>query len=274
MASPHERDRAEPTRHVMVRLGSRAFGIPVGVVAEMVQLGKLTPLPDSPGNLRGVMLVRGESVAVHDLRGLLGMSPRPQEVAEMQAMFQAREEDHRRWLAELERSVTEARPFTLATDPHKCAFGKWYDSYKTSNILLESHLRKFDAPHRRIHALAVEVSGLVEAGDASKAMKRIEETRVGDLSEMIRLFGQLRELLASTSTEIALVLRGEPGRPRYAYTVDNIESVQDLRPVSSEEAGLAHGALGGNCAFYGPSKEIAVLLRPEELADPARSNAA
>lgn len=265
------------SRHVMVRLGDRAVGIPVDVVAEMVQLGKLTALPDAPAHVRGVMLVRGESIAVHDLRGLLGMAPRSEEVEQLLTMFDAREQDHRRWLEELERSVREARPFTLAKDPHQCAFGKWYDRYKTTNILLESHLRRFDAPHRRIHALAAEVDGLVRAGDTPAAMRRIDETRGRELSEMMQLFAHLRDLVRSTSNEVAIVLRRRGLGPRHAYTVDLVEAVQDIAPVDAprEPPGEARrDAPGAFCGLYGPAREIALLLTAEELDDPRLLRAA
>jgi len=253
------------TRHVMVRLGERAFGIPAELVAEMVQLGPVTQLPQSRPTMRGVMLVRGEGLAVHDLRTLLSIPSLQQELGDFRAMLEAREQDHRRWLEELERCVTEGRAFTLATDPHKCAFGRWYDGFQTTNILLESHLRRFDAPHQRIHALAKEVDAMVRAGDASGAMARIAATRARELAEMLLLFRQLYDLLESSTHEIVVVLRA-PSGARIGYTVDSVESVQEV----TVEAVQGDAELSARrCAFYGQKREIASLFSASDLLEAA-----
>ncbi|MEZ6017109.1 MAG: chemotaxis protein CheW [Planctomycetota bacterium] len=267
----------EPTaseRHVMIRLGERSFGIPVDIVAEMVQIGRLTTMPQTSPHLRGVMLVRGESVAVHDLRALLGMQPLPLEVADLKASMRAREQDHRNWIEELERSAIEGRPFTLAIDPHKCAFGRWYDTFQSRNTLLQGHLRRFNEPHQRVHAVAAEVDQLVRAGNLDHALARIEATRARELGEMILLFEQLQVLLDAASTEIAVILLSPSGE-RIAYTVDLVESVQDLHAASESEVASIGGApLGQRCAFYGPQREIALLLDAHDLLEPDRLRAA
>ena len=248
-------------RHVMGRRGERAFGIPADVVAEMVQLGPVTQLPQPTSTMRGVMLVRGEGLAVHDLRTMLGIPSLESELSDFRAMLEAREQDHRRWLEELERCVAEGRAFTLATDPHKCAFGRWYDSFQTTNILLESHLRRFDAPHKKIHALAQEVDALVRSGDAAGAMERIAATRARELAEMLLLFRQLYDLLETSAHEIVVVLRA-PNGARVGYTVDHVEAVQE---VTIETVQGDTELASRRCTFYGPRREIASLLSKDEL---------
>jgi hypothetical protein len=63
-----------------------------------------------------------------------------------------RQQDHMKWLTESEASVAENRPFALTTDPHACAFGRWYDNFHTDDPWLAAAVRKLDAPRRRIHA--------------------------------------------------------------------------------------------------------------------------
>ena len=70
-------------------------------------------------------------------------------------MLKEREKDHRNWLSELESSVKENRPFTLATDHHKCKFGQWYDSYVPKSYEESEFLKKFEMPHKRIHEVAI-----------------------------------------------------------------------------------------------------------------------
>lgn len=185
---------ASITKQVLLRIAGQLFGIPVSCVSEMIQIPTLTPLPHPSHGMRGVFIQRGKTIAALDFRAIMGMPSLDAEIGEFRAMLEAREQDHRNWILELERSVKENRPFTLATDPHKCAFGRWYDNYESDSVLIASHLQKFEGPHNRIHALAVEVQRLVEEGRPEAAARRIDAVRASELNEMIVLFSQRREL--------------------------------------------------------------------------------
>ena len=76
-------------------------------------------------------------------------------------LMEQRAQDHKRWVQELADSVVQSRRFKLATDPHQCAFGKWYDTYKTDNLLMSSFLKEFDEPHKKIHGMAMTVTEMV-----------------------------------------------------------------------------------------------------------------
>jgi purine-binding chemotaxis protein CheW len=58
-------------------LGDGLFALPVTLVQEILDAQPVSPLPDTPPHLLGVIDVRGASVAVVDLRQLLGLPPRP-----------------------------------------------------------------------------------------------------------------------------------------------------------------------------------------------------
>ena len=57
-------------------LGEALFALPVTMVQEILDARPVSPLPNMPPHLLGVIDVRGASVAVVDLRLLLGEPPR------------------------------------------------------------------------------------------------------------------------------------------------------------------------------------------------------
>ncbi len=57
----------------MFRLGDRLMGIEISAIREINRVGKITPVPDAPAKVRGVINLRGEVVTVLDLRAILGM---------------------------------------------------------------------------------------------------------------------------------------------------------------------------------------------------------
>lgn len=252
----------------VVSLRDDLFALPVDDVQTMVMLPSVSTIPNMPPHVRGVFILRGAAVPVIDLRVRLGMPSLSLETEELVTMLSAREADHRNWLNELELSVKERRPFALTTDPHACAFGKWYDTFRTESLLLQGLLRKFDAPHRRIHAIAADVLTLEQAGDLNGAKKLLDKTRDGDLAEMLRLFELLRIQIRESLREIAVVLSSD-GRT-FAVAVDAVETVARLVEgggadmadigVSSMEEGLVRSV-----GKLDKSGRLVIVLDPDGI---------
>jgi len=148
-------------------------------------------------------------------------------------MMQQREQDHRNWLKELEASVSERRRFPLTTDPHKCAFGKWYDKYRSEDAWVAAMLKKFDKPHQQIHAVAIDVERCKANGEFDQAERLVDQTRNGVLAAMIKLFAELRDLVRNQQREIAVVLSHNDRL--FAVTVEQAQSIEKLPPGSIEE---------------------------------------
>ena len=226
-------DAAEDkTLWAIVTIGKELFAIRLQDIQTMVALPPVTALPRAPACVRGVMNLRGSVVPVVDLRKRLGMVSLPAEMDDLISMLNKREEDHKNWLTELESSIRDKRGFGLETDPHKCAFGQWYDHFKTDKLILASLLKKFDAPHRKIHAIANTVLALQKDGKHDQALKSIDDTRNGALLEMVQLFASLRLTLKESLREIAIVGRRE--KNNFAVIVDAVETVSLLERGSIE----------------------------------------
>jgi len=54
------------------RVGRETFGVPIGLVHEIVRVPEITAVPDSPGYVEGVINLRGKIVSVVDLRKRFG----------------------------------------------------------------------------------------------------------------------------------------------------------------------------------------------------------
>lgn len=60
---------------VLARLEGLDYAVPVADVVEVLRLVALTPLPDSPPWMLGMLNMRGRGVPVLDLRRRLGLTP-------------------------------------------------------------------------------------------------------------------------------------------------------------------------------------------------------
>jgi len=157
---------------------------------------------------------------------MLGMPTALSDLDALLALFEAREDDHRKWIEQLDRSIRDHVPFPLALDPHKCAFGRWYDSLKTDNVVLSSQLRKIDEPHRQIHLTGAEALEHARQGRRDEALALAAHIRTKALAHTLALFQETRVALREAHREIAVIVRSN--RRRVAAVADAIESVEEL----------------------------------------------
>ena len=212
---------------VLFKLGESIFSLNIQYVKEMTQMDHITPVPNTPPDIMGTMRLRDRVVPIIDLRVRLGFASLESETDALIDLLVQREKDHVHWVEELENCIRGNRTFTLARDPHRCAFGQWYDRFKTSDRILEGQLRKFDAPHKAIHAVADEALGLLSAGDSNGALGVVNRTRDRELSQLLTLFDQTRVTIRERTTQIAIILEDQ-GR-FVGLAVDEILSVLRIR---------------------------------------------
>jgi chemotaxis signal transduction protein len=249
-----------------LRLKRQLFALPTQEVRELVMKPQITAIPDTPEYARGVIDIRGRIVPVIDLRKRLGMRPASQEIESFCALMDQRRQDHVNWLNELEASTRERREFKLATDPHKCAFGRWYDNYKPESVWIGGLLCRFAEPHQRIHSVASEVLALRSQGNWEGSTGLIERTRTGVLAKMIGLFANLQELIRESQQEIAVVLQAD-GRT-FAVSVDEAVAVEKFE---RENLGpLPVAAVDGIVAQFGSrgkTEPLVLMVATERLLE-------
>ena len=221
-------------------LADQKYAVHVAGVRELTPSRdhEIRQLPQSPEHVVGALSLRGKVIAVRDLRTMIGLSSLDAETKEMIELLEAREQDHIKWIDELKRSVNEDREFTLARDPHKCAFGKWYDALVSdegrlqkltnSNFTLYRLIGQLDTPHKTIHSIANKVTKLMREQDNEGAHRIIDHTSQRELGTMMSLLGQIRELLHSLRKPLIIVLESDDRR--LGIQVDSVDSVVRIQP--------------------------------------------
>lgn len=270
---------------LVFELSDQAYGFDLEHVREILSLRELHVhrVPQSSAHIEGVVLLRDRPIEVMDVRSALGMCSLNKETEEISTILLEREEDHCRWIQELEACVHEEREFRMATDPHKCKFGLWYDklmadpvarSRLTNNDLaLTSLLEQFDQPHKRIHGIAQRVLGLAGAGKTSDASHVIDETRNTELSSLRQVFAKCREQVEVARRGLLVVFAEDDGA--FGGLVDRVFEVvrfpeDQIRPV--EHSILGKGILSG-VAQWGEAGRMVQLLNVGAIAGLRRGRA-
>jgi purine-binding chemotaxis protein CheW len=265
---------------VISMVNARLHGIRCSEIKEMLVMPNTAMIPGAPAFIRGLINLRGELLPVVDLRKRLQMPSITEQAEALCELLEQRAADHRRWVGELKATVRENRAFTLATDPHKCAFGKWYDNYNSDkvlsnnvlagNVLFLTLLKRFDAPHKRIHALAEQIKQRRDRNEAVQAVRMIEDAEKGDLAIMLELFKQFQALIRDTRREIAIVLSGK-GR-NFAVSVDSIIAVEPLAEGGGEDLnkkGIVQAEqVATAVAHRSKSDDLVLLMTADSILDP------
>ena len=251
--------------YLVFMLRGQSFALSVDFVRELLARKgrRIHQIPGANRIHTGVLRLRNEVLPVVDLRSLFGWESLDEQNRAFIETLDARERDHIHWLNELEACAREGREFTLAIDPHKCNFGRWYDALMSDpqalaeithgDMSLNRLLRSFDSPHKRIHAIAQQVMDLVAEGRTDEAFALIQQSRDRDLADLRRLFAEARDAIHP------LLVVVEHDGQKVALQVDEIERVIDVEQLKNVEGREACTELV--CEFVqGPDGETLIGL--------------
>lgn len=69
-------DEVQENKFLMCRIGSEDYGIDIRHVTDIIELQKITEVPDMPNYVKGVINLRGQVIPIIDLRLRFGMEQR------------------------------------------------------------------------------------------------------------------------------------------------------------------------------------------------------
>lgn len=217
----NEKPTAAAIEALMVRVGQRDFALPLEDVDYIV------PLPPefahSGERVEKFLAFQGaplDFVSTWDLSGEITCYS---EFAELATMLPQRRQDHIDWMSALEDSLRNGYAFAKARNPHECAFGKWYYSYRPADRQLALLLRNFEQPHAFIHGLADRLLKLSEAGKRDEALARFQVASETTLQDLLRLFDRTSTVLQSLQRRIAIILHR--GEVRCALGADRVTDI-------------------------------------------------
>ncbi len=67
-------EKAQPGQYLTFTLSELSYALPIGAVREINRVGGITPIPETPAYIAGVMNLRGKVIPVIDLRKRFGMN--------------------------------------------------------------------------------------------------------------------------------------------------------------------------------------------------------
>lgn len=187
-------------------------------------------LPNSPPYIRGIFTLRDDVLHLADLRALLGLESLEQELQEFSCMLEQRQQDHIDWVDELERCIASDADFTLATDPHKCAFGKWYDHYEPTMHSIKHHLKKIELPHKKLHEAGETYRECRREHDQCKRDKCLkiafQDAKEVYMPQVLSILEESKQLFQQSYREMVISI--EENDLQLGLVVDEVLSVEQV----------------------------------------------
>ncbi len=233
------------------------FGINALGVKEIIKMPEITKVPNSPFGIRGMIKFREQVIPIFDMRLKMGMDSLIDENKNLITELQKREQDHKDYLADLEHSLYNDQPFNKTLNPRECAFGKWYYSYKTENLVIKNTLEEFEQPHNQFHELAKELIGLRNSGQKKLMLEKLNSEKGKRLSVLINLFSELYKQIQTETKELAIIFEVEDRLIGFSvdkvFRILSVES-KDIKPL---DGNLKNDAFDGLIDF---NDKLCVLI--------------
>jgi len=183
----------------------------------------------------GVILLLMMAVGAWAVYGVTGIVHNAGEVIDgnqLRAEIVQREIDHLNWATKVNALLTDEHVTKLEveTDPHKCAFGKWYysdDRRKAEELVpaLKPILASIEEPHRKLHESAVKIGKDFVKADLALA-SFLRDKKVDHLAWMRKLGGVFLDKSRSVEVELD---HTKCGLGRWLYSAETASMKQSDR---------------------------------------------
>lgn len=250
--------------YLVIELSGVKYALKAENIKEIVIIPEVTPVPEVSSDVRGVIKLRNNVISLIDMRKRLGFITLDESDKEMLENMQQRKQDHINWITELTASIEENREFKLTTDPHSCAFGRWYDNFRTDNIGFSIFMKQFDMPHKYIHSIAAKALRARTEQGLEAARKVIAEARNKELAQLIKLFDDVQVVLRQSHRELAIIVDDNGTLVGLsADSVDKIVKIDDSE-IQKSSSKLNSRWMRGS---YSSSDEVYFVLDESKITD-------
>lgn len=164
--------------------------------------------------------------------------------------------DHYKLASKVGALLAAGSEFEGGTDPTACRFGKWLNSYTTTNPEITKILHEVRVPHDRFHAAVAEVKEATSRGDNGDAFDAFDGEMGPAAEEVFSYFDKLRtsaQRSMAAYDEMTRILLNESvqGQEKTAAAMDELislniaDSEQAVDEAESDGATAKAVAIGG-----------------------------
>lgn len=273
----YNEDILEPQEEIefpwlVFKLNNNLYTVNSKIIASIVMVPeRITKVPNVPEYLLGLIHLRGNVIPLIDLRVLFNTKSIKEEYDEFVKMIEDRKHDFVQYIEEFERAMEHNEKFKLKTDAHECAFGKWYDNYKTDIETVSFHVKKIDEPHKAMHEAIKKLNNCLkncESCENEKCLKTAyEEAKETNMPYLLNLLDEMKEIFKMHYKEMVIVLENE--NSHIGIIADEVLSVENIVPFEATEeiTKMCRDKFVSGVAKSEKSNELLLILDDEKIME-------
>lgn len=214
------------------RIKDKLFAVNTKYVENIVnKVDKLSKIPYTSENVRGVFNLMGKVIPVVDMRILFGLPTIDNEVKTFFNEIDKRKDEHNAWVERLLECLNQGIQPDVLVDHKYCKFGQWFYSFETDNQNLQFVLKKIEEPHAKLHSLAK-----LKIEDLKNNVEELENTKklaVQYREKVLNLLDEMKEPYKEAYKELWVVVGNEENK--IGITVDEVISAGDITIIDREK---------------------------------------
>ena len=179
------------------------------------------------------------------------------DVGHMESILVARQLDHVKWVAALDKAIASHVHFDKQLDPNLCAFGQWLEGFSSEDAEFNAIIAKFAGPHETLHGLGGRINALMEEqGDYDGARMVFNNEVVPALASIEEIFEDARENVAVdlNALDSAIELAFGSELEAFSTTMEIADALVAMNEKIGAEAGVAAEAVATR------SKAVALVM--------------
>ena len=189
--------------YLTFHLTQAKYALPVGAIRYITELDAVEAhaVPGGKGGMTRVFTFQQEQISLYNFSRLMGAASQREECQQLVELMAQRRQDHIDWIEALEHSIETDSDFQKATDPHQCAFGRWYDSYRSRDEELKALQQKArDKSDRQIR--------LDDTGQVKGILCRMKREKSGTMTPVFQVGVMSRVRLKIVNTTVSITKHG------------------------------------------------------------------
>lgn len=215
---------------VLLRVREQLFGVPATGVREMVELPDVTPVPNTPDYVLGLITLRGRVTPTIDLRQRMGLITADAEMEAILSRLEQAERAHQDWFRRLLETSQSTGGFRFEPPEEIVSFQSWMRSFHSGNSVVQGQIQKAREPH---DDLLDALKGASENAKGSGAVQKLQQIESRQFTSFASTLTMTRERIRDAHRQIAVVLIH--GDREVGITVDEVASIERLKEGSLED---------------------------------------
>jgi len=217
-----EKKHIEEVQLVTFSIAGEEYAFPIEIVKEILRVGNITEVPETPEYILGILVVRDILLPVIDLRKLFGFSDLARDVnQEVDKILK----EHEDFVKDFKNSIETGSSFRGELDHNKCSFGLWMKKFVTSSEKINQAIEFMKKDHQFFHELAKTTLQKVKEHDKESALQLFESDITPVFERLKGHFENLKKAIFEDIKEDQRILVLEIFNIPVGILVDKIKQV-------------------------------------------------